>query len=103
MSTRKKSKYSLGELEKDFEPLSFGDLLRFQREDGELTQAQCAKKLGITRQKICDFEKGRRLPSPKLVEKWAKKLGHPPEVWVQVVLQDQLRKEKVNMKVNIAS
>ncbi len=104
MNTKsRKIKYGISQFEADFGVLTFGDLLRLQRDDEDLTQVQYAKKLGISRQKICDFEKGRRLPSPKLAEKWAKKLGHPPEVWVQVVLQDQLRKEKVNMKVNVAS
>ena len=61
-----------------------------------------ANKLGITRQKLCDFEKGRRLPSTKMVASWAKKLGHPQEVWIQAILQDQLRRDKLRFKVSVA-
>ncbi|MEZ4742680.1 MAG: helix-turn-helix transcriptional regulator [Bdellovibrionota bacterium] len=97
------TKYTSKELGKDFGPLTFGDLLLIQREDEELTQVEMAKKLGITKQKLCDFEKGRRLPSPRVAASWAKKLGHPQEVWVQIVLQDQLRKDQLKFKVSVAS
>ena len=41
-------RYTSKKLEKDFGPLTFGDLLLLQREDEELTQVEMAKKLGIT-------------------------------------------------------
>lgn len=104
MSTNKKKvKYGLENLSKDFGVLTFADLILMQREDAEQTQVEFARSLGLSKQKLCDFEKGRRLPSPKMAEKWAKKLKHPAEVWVQVVLQDQLRRENVKMTVNVAS
>ena len=97
------TKYSSKKLEADFGPLTFGDLLLLQREDMELTQVQMAKKLGISKQQLCDFEKGRRFPSAKAASTWAKKLGHPQEVWVQTVLQDQLNRDKLKLKVSVAS
>lgn len=96
------TKFGLKQLEKKFGPLSFSDILVMQREDDELTQVEMAKKLGISKQKLCDFEKGRRIPSAKTAAMWAKKLGHPQEVWVQVVLQDQLRKDNLKLKVSVA-
>lgn len=96
-------KYSLKNLEKDYGPLTLADLLMIYREDREITQIQMANKLGISKQKLCDFEKGRRLPSVKMVAKWAKMLKHPQSVWIQVVLQDQLRRNNVKLKVSIAS
>ncbi|MCJ8277350.1 MAG: helix-turn-helix transcriptional regulator [Bdellovibrionales bacterium] len=98
MSTKKGSKY----LEDTFGPLTFADLLLMEREDAELSQVAMAEKLGITKQKLCDFEKGRRLPSPKMAASWAKKLKHPQEVWVQIVLQAQLRRDKLRFKVSVA-
>ncbi|MDE0151279.1 MAG: helix-turn-helix transcriptional regulator [Bdellovibrionales bacterium] len=96
-------KYSLKNLEKDYGSLTLADLLVIYREDNELTQTQMAHKLSTSKQKLCDFEKGRRLPSVKMVAKWAKKLKHPQKVWVQIVLQDQLRRDNVKLKVSIAS
>lgn len=98
MSIKKGSKY----LEERFGPLTFADLLLIEREEAGVSQVEMAKKLGITRQKICDFEKGRRLPSTKMAASWAKKLGHPQGAWVQVVLQDQLRRDKLRFKVSVA-
>ncbi|MCY4644664.1 MAG: helix-turn-helix transcriptional regulator [Bacteriovoracales bacterium] len=95
-------KYNSKDLERDYGRLSFADLLYIQREDEQLTQVEMAKKLGITKQKLCDFEKGRRVPSPKMAASWAKKLGHPQEVWVQVVLQDQLERDDLDFEVSIA-
>jgi DNA-binding XRE family transcriptional regulator len=101
--TTNKTVYTSKDLEKDFGPLTFGDLLVLQREDDDLSQVEMAKKLGISKQKLWDFENGRRLPSLKVAANWAKKLGYPPEVWVQVILQDQVRKEKLKLKVSVAS
>ena len=96
-------KYTSKDLEKNFGPLSFADLLIIQREDEGLTQVEMAKKLGITKQKLCDFEKQRRTPSLKLAASWAKKLKHPQEVWVQIAIQDQLRQGDLKMEVFVAS
>lgn len=95
-------KYSLKNLEEDYGPLTFGDLLFIQREDKGWTQTKMAGVLNISKQKLCDFEKGRRLPSIKTVAKWAKKMKQPQEVWVQVVLQDQFRRDKLKLKVSVA-
>ena len=97
------TKYGLKNLEKDYGPLSLADLLILYRKDKDLTQTQMANKLGISKQKLCDFEKSRRLPSIKMVAKWAKKLKHPQKIWVQIALQDQLRRNKLKLKVSIAS
>lgn len=95
-------KYSLKNLEKDYGPLTFADLVLLQRKDKSWTQTKMADKLKISKQKLCDFEKGRRLPSIKTVAKWAKKMKQPQEVWIQMVLQDHLRQNKLNLKVSLA-
>ena len=96
-------KYDLKKMEKDYGLLTLKDLLIICREDKGLTQTQMASKLGVSKQKLCDFEKGRRIPSTKLVANWAKKLKHPQKVWVQVALQDQLRRDNLKLQVSIAS
>lgn len=95
-------KYNLKKLEKDYGPLSFADLLLIHREDIGWTQTRMAEELNLSKQKLCDFEKERRLPSVKMAVKWAKKLKQPPAVWVQIALQDQLRQNNLKFKVSIA-
>ena len=68
-------KYSLKKLEKDYGPLTFSDLLLIHREDMGWTQTRMAKELKLSKQKLCDFEKERRLPSVKMAVKWASKLA----------------------------
>jgi transcriptional regulator with XRE-family HTH domain len=97
------TKYTSESLNQDFGPLSFADLLLIEREDRDLSQVEMAKRLKTTRQKLCDFEKGRRIPSPKMAASWAKLLKQPQEVWVQTVLQDQLTRDKIKLKVSVAS
>ena len=103
MTTEKNKKSATKKLEKMFGPLTIASLLLSTRKTDEITQAAMAKKLGISQQRLCDFEKGRRLPSAKFAVKFAKKLGLHPETLVEILLQDQLRRENVNFKVSVAS
>ena len=48
----------LKNLEKDYGLLTFSDLLLIQREDKNWTQTRIAGELKISKQKLCDFEKG---------------------------------------------
>ena len=67
----------------------------------EMTQVELAKKLKISKQKICDYEKGRRLPSMETVVKWAKKLKKPYEIWVKAYLQQQVDDANLKLKVDV--
>ncbi len=95
-------KYTLEDLEKDYGPLTFSHLLIMQREDEGLSQTEMAGNLGISKQTLCDLEKGRKIPSARTTVKWAKKLKLPPELCLQVALQDQLRRDKLKFKVSVA-
>ena len=59
------------------------------------------KKLGISRANLCDIEKGRRLPSIGRASVMAKKLGEIPQFWVEMVLQDMIRQEKMKYIVRL--
>lgn len=98
MTTRKKASELL---EDQFGPLYFSDLLKVHRLGEEMTQEQLAQKLGISKQKVCDYEKGRRLPSIETIVNWAKKLGQPHEVWVKAYLQQQLDGANLKLKVEV--
>jgi antitoxin HigA-1 len=82
-------------------PLTFGAMLRSLRMCDELTLAQFSKKLGISVAHLCDIEKGRRVVSPKRAARWAKVLGHPVQLFVQLALQSELDEAKVKFKVEL--
>jgi transcriptional regulator with XRE-family HTH domain len=82
-------------------PLSLGMALEGIRKGEEMSQGEFAKKIGISQQKLCDLEKGRRHVSPKRAAQFAKKLGHPVEVFVKLALQDQVNQDGLKLKVSV--
>ena len=60
-----------------------------------------AKKLGLSQANICDFEKGRKVPSASKAEKMARKLKEIPQFWVQIAVQDMLRAQDLDYIVKI--
>src|ERR1700722_14387673 len=82
-------------------PLTFGAAVEGLRVGEELSQAAFARKLGVSRQYLCDFEKGRRLASPEQAARFAKAFGHPPNVLVRLALQDSIRASGLKLKVSV--
>ena len=100
MST-KKSK-AVKELEKIRKgPLKFKDLLLSLRSTEEMSQVDLAKKVKTTKTRICDFEKGRRLPSLELAAKLARALGHSEALFVSKIIEEQIKGAKLKLKVKI--
>lgn len=105
--TTKKSNGSLASDEREFinglldGPLTFGMAVEALRLRDEWTQTAFAKKLGVSRQYLCDIEKGRRLVSPEQAARFAKAFGHPPKVLVQLALQDAVREGGLKLKVTV--
>lgn len=102
--TTKKSKDSLAsKLEPELlgSPLSFGLAVEGLRIRDALSQAVLAKRIGISRQYLCDVEKGRRAVSPEQAARFAKAFGHPPAVLVQLALQDAVRAGGLKLKVSV--
>ncbi|MGZ3768809.1 MAG: helix-turn-helix domain-containing protein [Bdellovibrio sp.] len=103
MTTEQNKKKSAShKLETMFGPLTIAKLLVAHRESLNLPQVQMAKKLKLTSQKLCDFEKGRRLPSAEVAEKWALILKLSPKVWVEAVLREQISGCKTIKHVQVA-
>lgn len=98
----KKIKFGLKELEKKFGPLTFGRLLESHRLAEEISQTEMAKKLKISRQKLNDFEHGRRFPSLGAAASMAEALGEHSATWVSVVIEEMLREENLEFKVTLA-
>ena len=76
------------------------EFLRVHRLGEELTQVEFAKQLRISKQRLCDIEHNRFAVSIKLTKEIARKLDLPAEWLVKLALQDQLKKEKLSLKVS---
>ena len=82
-------------------PLTFGMAVEALRARDEISQTALSRKLGISKQYLCDIEKGRRLVSPTQAVRFAKVLGHPAKVLVQLALQDSVHESGLKLKVNV--
>lgn len=82
-------------------PLTLGMALESLRRGEELSQTEFARKLGLSSQKLCDIEKGRRQVSPERAAQFARQLGHPIEVFVRLALQDQVNEGGLKLKVSV--
>ena len=101
MTTKKK--YGVKELEKDYGPVTFAKPLHTYRMTEELTQSELGEKIGgLSRGIICDYENGRRIPSPAKAAEIATTLGEIESYWIQVAIQDSLRQYDLNYKVKLA-
>ncbi len=80
-------------IEKLVGKLTFAKVLHATRLSAGFNQQQFAKKLGISKQHLCDIEKGRKTVSPARAWAWAKKLGFHPKQWAELALQDLLANE----------
>jgi transcriptional regulator with XRE-family HTH domain len=103
MATKDKTQkwYGIEDLERRRGLMTLGRFIKAFRESDEVTQADYAKCLGISKANLCDIEKGRKLVSVERAAKFAKVLGVPAEVLVQLSLQDQLRQAKLKLVVEV--
>jgi transcriptional regulator with XRE-family HTH domain len=102
MSTKKKPAMSYSdELRKKYGRLSFGKFLASWRKSEDMTQAQFAKKIGLSAANLCDLEQGRRIPSPDRARRIAKKLDLPEKGLVAMALEDALYKEGMRYQVEL--
>lgn len=101
MGSKLKGSLASNKLEEDLlgGPLTFGMAVAALRIRDRMSQAFFAKKLGVSRQYLCDIEKGRRLVSPEQAARFSKTFGHSPTVLVRLALQDVVRESGLNLKV----
>lgn len=88
--------------EKELGPMTFGAFLTAARLSMELSQSELARRLKLSRSMVCDIEKGRVIVSLNLALKIAKLAGFPEKFAVKYCLQDQLRKAKIKLNVEVA-
>ena len=81
--------------------LTFGGLIEAMRQAEEMSQVKFAKKLGISKQHLCDIEKGRKFVSPERAARFAKILGHSAQSFVALALQDIVNQGGLKLKVSV--
>ncbi len=102
--TTKKLKECSGSLEEKLlgEPMSFGKALTALRSLYDLSLVELSKKVGMSKQHICDIEKERRFVSIEKAAEIARKLGHPAGgYFVRLAIQDQVRHSGLRYKVSL--
>ena len=80
-------------------PLTMARLLLSLRECDEISQQDFARTLGISRQNLCDIEKGRKTVSPSRAADFAQKLDYPPGYFMQLALQEELVRMGLSIKI----
>ena len=82
-------------------PLTLARAIESIRKGNQLSQIECAKKLGVSKSHLCDVEKGRKVVSPERAAKWARVLGYPESVLVKLAIQGELDAAGLKYKVEI--
>jgi transcriptional regulator with XRE-family HTH domain len=81
--------------------LTFGEHLRAIRLGEEMTQAEMAKKLGVTKAHVSDLENGRKVVSIDRAACWAKTLGYHPADFVRLAINDAIRRAGLRYSVDL--
>jgi DNA-binding XRE family transcriptional regulator len=101
MATKKTM--SAREVLKDILNYSFGEFVRDIRECDGITQTELAKHMRVSRQFINSIEKDKAKISLEMAIKIARALGYPYEAFVEIFLNDMLRKSGIKKIVHLES
>lgn len=101
MAIKKKSE-AMRRLEAIAGPLTFGSGLKAIREADEVTQDVFAERLGISKQHLCNVEKGRKSVSVERAAAWAKLLGYSEKQFARLALQDEINRAGLSYSVELA-
>lgn len=100
MSTKNNMK-AKSEIRKVTGHISFGEMIHSYRIAQELTQVDMAELLNISKQELCNIEKGRKLVSVERAVSFAKSLKFSTKAFAKYALQDQLTKAGLKGEVII--
>lgn len=99
MSTKKSAKEVLKSM--GIPEPTFASLIKTHRQCEELTQAQLAKRLGISVSHLSDLENERKFVSIERAKYFARKLQEDERYYVFVVLRDLLRKADCDYEIEL--
>lgn len=75
------------------EKFSFAIMISGLRTSENISQVEFAKKLGLSKQHLCDIENGRKQVSIERAKKFAKILKFPEDFFAKQIVKDLLAKE----------
>lgn len=82
-------------------PLTFGELIHSIRLGEELSMEAFGAILGVSRGHVNQIEKGYKGVTPRRAAQFARKLGYHEAQFVQLALEDQLRRDGLKYKVQL--
>ena len=83
-------------------PLTLPKVLLSLRLSDKISQSEFARMLGISRQQLCDIEKGRRQVNLDKAAEFAEALGYPKAHFVKLALQSLVEDAGLNLRVDVA-
>jgi len=81
--------------------LTIAKLLRTLRENEGATQEDFARLLDISKQHLCDIEKGRKTVLATRAAQFALALGQPPAFFIQIALEEEFRKSGLKLRIRV--
>ena len=82
---------------------TFGGLVRAMRETDEITQAELARRLGVSRQFLNAVELGRSQVGLEFAKRVADELGYSPEPFAEILIREQLKKAGIECRITLTS
>ena len=82
-------------------PLTLGGMIEAIRLGEEMSQAEFARQLRLSRSHLCDIEKGRKTVSPERAARFAKILGYSEAQFLRFALQDQVSQAGLKYRVTV--
>lgn len=102
MSTKMKDTLDAFEATKDiWRKMTFGSLIRSLRTSDEISQVELAKKIGVSKQFLSDVEHNRKEVGISFAKKISTALGYSIEPLIELLIRDQLRRQRLNYIVEI--
>lgn len=102
MTTKKTASRPAREaLAETIDETTFGKLVRAMRETDEISQAELARQLGVSRQFLNAVELGRSQVGLDFAKRVADALGYSPEPFAEVLIREQLRKAGIECGVSL--
>lgn len=96
-----KSKNALTATKHLWDKMTFGSLIRSLRICDEISQVRLAKKVGVSKQFLCDVERNRKEVGFSFAKKISHALGYSIEPLLELLIRDQLKRQKLHYKVEI--
>lgn len=84
-----------------WEKMTFGGLVRSLRMSDGISQVELAKKIKTSKQFLSDVEHNRKEVGISFAKKIAKALGYSIEPLLELLIRDQLKRQKLNYIVQL--